>query len=269
MSGRFSHNKTFGSSLESPATLGRIIQYIKDQGVSNYCTAFARASAASYFFGHEMSAEFQTAKEGQELGYPIYNGADTNSADIAAEEFGFLLDASSPLKFEKDGWTKPADWTQYPPELDAQAFPNSAVPFNAYPDYQSIKAALISGNPENAVVIASGYWYQEWNDSAAILPVPTTNPITRHVYLFVDFKMIGGKEYLVAQLSQGTDEWDGGVCYMSEEVVNTAFKNPSFNGLGCEIYRKGAFNVVQTKVKLLHQLLDVLGRLRDLLLGRP
>lgn len=267
LKGALSHNKTFGAPAILPPTLNRTPRFVKDQGFSNYCTAAARSAAASYFFGSEMSFEYMTAKEGQVAGTPIYNGANPNTADTAGEEYGFLPQGLCPLSFKEDGWSVPADWRNYNKSLDEDAVENTMVPFNVYPDYQSIKAALVSGNPDNAVVVANGFWYQEFNDSGALLPVPKQQPISRHSYIFIDYKTIHGTEYLVAQLSQGTDFGYNGVFYMSEECVNYIFSNPSFNGLGCTIGRKGVPNPIQTKISLLHRLVDALGRLYSKLIG--
>lgn len=268
LKGRFSHSKTFGSTDTVPATLNRVVSYIKDQGPSSYCTSAARSAAGSYFFGQDMSFEFQTAKEGEVAGSPIFNGSQPQTGDTACEEYGFLQSTLSPLTFAANGWIMPADWTRYQPSLDTQAIGNTAVSFNVYPDYQSIKSALIAGNVDNAVVVANGFWYQEWNTSpTAILPMPGI-AISRHSYIFIDFKILpNGTEVLIAQLSQGTGFGDGGLFYFSEEVLNTAFANPTFNGLGCTIFRKGAINPVQTKISLLQKLIVILGQLYTALGG--
>lgn len=266
--GQFSHNKTFGAPAVSPLTIGRTAKFIKDQGYTNYCTAAARSVAASYFHDKEMSFEYMTAKEGEEGGTPIYQGADPNIADRACANYGFLPAERSPLTFQQDGWLTPAEWQRYAPELDGEAITYSiGLPYNVYPDFQSIKNALVMGTPENAVVVANGFWYDTWNNAVnGIVPVPATAPITRHSYLFIDFTTINGQEYLVAQLSQGKNYGNGGLLFMSEEVVNTAFKYPAWNGLGCTIFRKAGADRVQTQINVLTRLVLLLGEMRDFLL---
>src|SRR5665213_3072234 len=121
LNGRFSHSASFGAITAAPPTLGRVVQYIKDQWTTNYCTAAARSAAGSYLFGQNMSFEFQTAKEGQFAGAPIFGGTDPNIADKASEEYGFLPDEQSPHHFATDGWQIPAEWQLYPATLDGQA----------------------------------------------------------------------------------------------------------------------------------------------------
>lgn len=266
---RFSHAKTFGAPTELlPQTLGRTVLYIKDQGTSNYCTAAARSAAGSYLWGREMSFEYQTAKEGEVLGAPIYFGTDPNTADKACELYGFLPNEDSPEHFFQDGWTKPADWRFYPPVLDGTATQYIVgTPFNVYPDFDSIKEALFQGKDDNAVVVANGYWFDNWEDLADyFVPMPG-NMVTRHSYLFIDWTTLNGKEYLIAQLSQGTAYGNGGILLMSKETVNAAFKNPALNGFGCTIFRKGLITPIQTEINLFTRLVIKLGEWRDYLRG--
>lgn len=264
----FSHSRSFQGIAAIPSTLGRSPLYLRDQKTSNFCTSAARSVAGSYLFGRDMSFEYQTAKEGQVAGAPIFNGADPAKADTASEEYGFLPSEQSPLSFALNGWQTPAEWQQYPSVLDGQAAVNTGfTPYNVYPDYDSIKAALISGQTDNSVVIANGYWFASWNQSmGGIIPTPADSPITRHSYLFIDFKTFpDGVERLVAQLSQGNDFGDDGLLYFSKDAVNTAFKNPMLNGLGCTIYRKSSTNPVQTQISKLQQVIQLCGELLTLL----
>jgi hypothetical protein len=263
-SGLLSHENTFGNSLSFPPTLGRTPQYIQDQQNTDYCTAFARAAAASYLLGKQVSTEYQTAKEGELNKSPIYNGTTPNIADGVGPNYGHLPDEQSPLHFATDGWIKPAVWQNYPPTLDGQAIVNAqGQPFDVNPDYVSIKSALLQGQADNAVVVANGFWYSEWNANLmGIVPFPRSSPITRHSYLFIDWKTIGATEYLVAQLSQGTSFGDGGVLYMSEAAVNAAFANPILNGIGCEITRKGTgATPVQLEISAFQKAIQYLGEI--------
>lgn len=265
--GTNSYSKTFGATAALPATLGRIAKYIKDQGPTNYCTAAARSASGSYLWDQEMSFEWQTGKEGQVLGQPIFNGTDPNTADAASEEYGFLPDKDCPLKFSTSGWEIPAEWQEYAVSLDQEGkLYTGFAPYNVYPDYDSIKQALFQGNADGAIVIANGFWFQSWNNPiGGIVPTPGDSPTTRHSYTFIDWKTINGQEYLVAQLSQGTALGDNGLLYISENAVNTAFKNPAFNGLGCTIYRKGATNPIQTEISLYQRLVMLLGEIVGLI----
>ncbi|MDE2102086.1 MAG: hypothetical protein KGL39_32875 [Patescibacteria group bacterium] len=215
-----------------------------------------------------MSFEYQTAKEGEEAGAPIYYGADPNQADQAIEDYGFLPSLMAPFSFQYDGWLKPADWHNYDPKLDGDAILSRAQGYNVYPDYDSIKQALVAGMADNAIVVPNGFWYSNWTpDINGILPMPNGSPISRHSYMFIDYKTINGTEYLVAQLSEGKQWGVGGTCYMSKECVNTAFASPLWNGLGCTIYRKSPATAITVKISIMQKLLVKLLELKDLLMG--
>lgn len=268
--GTLSHKKTFGSPIAAPATLGRTAAFLRNQGTTNYCTAAARSAAGSYLYKNNMSFEYMTAKEGEVAGSPIFNGADPSAADAAIAQYGFLPTQSSPHNFGIEGWNTPAIWQNYPPALDGIAILNCpGTPYNVYPDYASIKAALISGVSENAVVVANGFWYGEWNyPTDGKVVAPFTSPITRHSYLFIDFRMFpDGVERLVAQLSQGTSFGENGLIYMDQPTVDKAFKYPSLNGLGCTISRLEGATPIQTHISQIQAMIMKLGELLDKVRG--
>jgi hypothetical protein len=214
-----------------------------------------------------MSFEYQTAKEGEQAGTPIYNGADPNTASKASETYGFLPTEQSPFSFEKDGWLTPAQWENYPPALDGQAIVNDGIEsYNVDPTYAGIKNALIIGNEQNSIVVANGFWYREWNNAVGgIVSIPATSPITRHSYVFIDFlTMPDGTERLVAQLSQGTGFGVQGCLYFSPEAVNTAFASPIYNGIGCEQFMQSN-NPQNELIGAYERLIEVLGQIMSLL----
>lgn len=270
--GKESHRKAFGTALIAPPTLGRKAKYIKDQSFSNYCTAAARSAAGSYLFGREMSFEYQTAKEGQVSGMPISMGTSPQIADDASTTYGFLPDEQSPMHFQQQGWQQPAEWQLYPKNLDGQAIAFiPAQPYNVFPDYDSIKSALIQANDDNGVVIANGFWWDNWNSGASVLPLPYGSPSTRHDYLFIDYEtQSDGVERLVLQLSQGTEFGSGGLLYASKEVINAAWKYPAYNGIGCEVFRLADGDPTPAQLANFKEiLLNILGIIRDWVTNHP
>jgi hypothetical protein len=136
-----------------------------------------------------MAPEWQTASEGLEAGAPIFDGTDPHIAIDAALNRGFLAVKDCPFSFATDGFNVPAIWANYLTTTDAQAIlykPGSV--YSVSPDYDSIKEALFQANAENGVVMAFGYWYDEFNIAAmtpiarGIVPVPTASAIDRHAY---------------------------------------------------------------------------------------
>lgn len=270
----YSHRHTFGSVVGTlPPTLGRVPVSIKDQGTTNYCTAFATSSAAEYHEKMLLSPEYSTAKEGEYQGSPIYGGTSPTVALETGRRYGFLPFEQSPLRFDKDGWITPARWQNYPPHLDGQAITHRQDSYyKVGASYDAIKNALFQAKDENSVVIMFGKWFQEFNevDNTGIVKKPTSQYVTLHAYIFYDWMMCAdGKERLKAQLSQGQNFGDRGTLYFDRDCITATFGNSIFSGTGAFIFRddKGQNNQV-VQAEIYYRLLDILGRLLALLKQR-
>lgn len=266
------YHPTFGTTIDAlpglPSDgLGRVPLVIKDQGVSNFCTAFGISSQKEYTSNVQMSPEYQTALEGELNGSPIFSGADPDLA-MASGLKGILPQTSSPYTFQTNGWTDPAYFVNYDQSLAGvasqfkeESYYSLTHPLSVSSDFDTFDSIRIGlWDSKTEVVIAFGWWYQEWNvlGGDGIVQMPT-NPVTRHCYLFIDFKVINGVEYLVAQLSSGKKLGDNGLLYFPREVVNYAWKNPYWNGLRLYIYRdKG--ETITTGFDLEAFLADAVGR---------
>lgn len=269
----YSHARTFGApAISLPAEFTYTPISIKDQGYTSYCTAFSTTAASEYQEGIELSEEYTTAKIGEVAGAPIIDGAQPTDALTSGIDYGYLPKEQSPLSFERDGWTFPADWRNFPPILDGQSIMHRKDSYyKVSPTYDKIKEAIFQAREDKGVVVAMGFWYSNFNEvgTSGIVTIPVSSPITRHAYLYTGWKVINGTEYLVAQLSQGKGYGDGGLLYFSREVINAAWKNALFNGIGCFIYRDDTGqHTEEVLTKKYYRLIDLLGQLLDLLRGR-
>lgn len=255
-------SKKFGSVFDNLKAmpkegLGRRPQWVKDQGDTNYCTAYGVSSASEYQEGIELSPEYQAAREGQLAGSPIVNGCDMRTALSSAVKFG-ALPSPAPLRFpdtegEHDGWIKPALPQSFPSALDSQAEPHKkgsyyAVTFGGREDldaFDSARVALWFGHPTNAVIIAGGFWFNEFNypQKSGLVGNPT-KPITRHCYLIIAWKIIEGIEVIGIQSPQGKDHGDGGLIWLTREQFNYAWKNPLYNGLCMYLFHDKEENLI-------------------------
>lgn len=267
----YSHEKTFGApTIPLPPTLGRMVGPIKDQGTSSYCTAFACSSASEYQERITLSPEYQTAKEGENQGSPIYNGTNPRNALSTATKYGSLPDEQSPLKFFKDGWQLPAQWQNYPPKLDGQAISHRKDSYyNVTKTYQGMKDALFQAKAENGVVMIFGKWFSQWNNPiGGIVPTPATSAITLHAYVAYDWVVCAdGVERIKCQLSQGSGFGDGGTLYLSSECIAATFGN-AWSGTGAYIFRDAngqtnstvSLTYIEQLVATLQQLVALLSR---------
>lgn len=278
----YDFKKTFGvtkSTLELlPETLNRVPLSIKDQQFTNFCTGYGVSAASEYQEGIELSPEYQTAKIGQIYGQPILNGAEPRSALKSAVTYGSLPQSLSPYRLNQDGQEKVANWDAWPEALDQLAAKHKKKRYYrvtyGYPDdldvFDSIKIGLWFAKESKGVVVAFGNWYEEWNHAQpkGIVSVPQTQSYSRHCYLFIDWKQIDGKEYLVAQLSSGTLFGDRGLLYFSREAVNEAYRNPIINGLGLYILVDEVENtIVPVGTSFGSTIINLVGRLYDFFKG--
>lgn len=107
----FAHHRLFGAASLSalPADgLGRKPLAIKNQGFSQFCTAFGTSSAFEYQEGVIFSPEYQAAKIGYLTGEPIVNGADPRAALKAICAYGSLPQTLAPFRLNVQDPTAPA-----------------------------------------------------------------------------------------------------------------------------------------------------------------
>lgn len=255
-----SHAKRFGSAILAnfpSGGLGRVRMVPPDQEDTEFCTAFGESVSQGYEQGILMSAEYQTAKEGEFIGAPITAGADPVPSMMATTVNGSLPLVSAPFTMQEKGPDYIADWTNWPTILDSVAknyLPG--VPYYVdgnYDIFDNIRNALLQAHlaGEKGVVKAFGFWYESWNTEAfnpalkGVLSIPTDQPISRHRYNFIDGKTINGQLYLVAALTQGADFGDAGFLYMDRATINYVFANAVVNGLGLYINRSKVSHMAQ------------------------
>lgn len=249
----WSHKDAFGAAVVIPASLNRSTLPVDDQDLpmpTNFCTAYGTSKAIGYQRGKDMSPEYQAAVIGAFAGQPIMDGTDPATAMQAAVLNGSLSKQYAPYTLAQKGAAFIAQYANWPSILSKLALPNAPTGWFAVADapafdvFDDIREALTVAQSDNGVVMGFGFWYEEWNDAAndpekkGVMPVPTSAPISRHNYDYVDFKTLAdGTQVLVAQLSEGTDFGDQGFCYFPRETVNVAWANMIANQTGLYIFR--------------------------------
>lgn len=225
----FDANRYFGApdlSMLPPNGLGRKVNYIVNQIFSQFCTACATSVASSYQEANRLfSFEWQAAKIGQLSGESIVNGADPRKALGTAVTYGSLPQELAPLTLAKDGDIKCADWNNWNPGLDLKAAPyeKQSIFWITGPDmFNAICQQLVQHQKENMVAIAATRWYVPGDFKGHLKFDPNANT-GRHMYLFIDYKIIDHTKYLVLQNSYGIDTGDNGLFYVAQPDVNAAF----------------------------------------------
>lgn len=241
----FAHSRLFGaaplSALPSHG-LGRSPVAIKNQGTTLFCTAFGTAAASEYQEDIELSPEFQVAAISRIAGAPILMGADPRDALKALVAYGSLPQHLAPLSLQTHPPEQVADLRNWPQELidRAKAYGKAAfIPVDGpYDHFDNIRNALFLGQKDKQAVVAFGRWYRGWNNVGADGIIPDDQSVLHgyHCFLFPDWTIIDGVEYLIAQNSYGPGFGKGGLQYFSRKIVNEAWKPDSLWGDGIGLF---------------------------------
>jgi hypothetical protein len=222
--------------------LGRSPIAIKDQRGTLFCTAYGTAAASEYQEGIELSPDFQVAAVSRVAGAPILNGADPRDALNALPTFGSLAQHLSPFSLDTHGAAFVANLDNWPADLIEKAKEHAKAAYirinGPHDTYDNIRNALYMGQAENQAVVAFGRWYRGWNNvgPSGIVPDDQSALHGYHCYIFIDWTIIDGVEYLVAQNSYGTAFGKGGLQYFSRKIVNEAWKPDSLWGDGIGLF---------------------------------
>lgn len=240
----YSHFKRFeplyGATVpQFPLTLGRQKRVILDQGNSDECTAFQGATRAGYRFGQDFSHKWQGAKEGEIAGVSIINGADPRTALAVPNTFGALPLSVEPSTVAQLTPQQYLDWHSWPLALDKSAALSMEVAYNLvdgpYDHFDNIRTVLQQGLSENEVVLVFSSWFDEWNHTNGIMPIPKSTSQVNHAHLFIDWELINGEPMLVDHLSQGTGFGADGFGFFDRALVNDQVEK---GNMGCYIFRQ-------------------------------
>lgn len=221
LSKSFSHAKFYGATT-IPTTLGRPRRALEDQRNTLRCAPYAAAVNGGYIHGFRFSPEWQTDKIKRIQGYSVdLYGSEPNAAmksQVYSYNGGYLLDTQ---------------WDYLRAELlDSNASANGDAAYlkvtahDGIDTFDAIREALtLSYNPTTrlgACVQAFGRFYSEW-EHADIIPTSYLSFAGWHSYLFIDFQVENGIQYLVAQNSYATRSGKDGFHRFPREVVNREF----------------------------------------------
>lgn len=251
----FNHQVFFGATARQlkalPRSLGRTPRKIKNQGNTNFCTAFATSTASEFQEGIELSPEFQAAKIGEHSGYPITDGADPRKALEAARIFGSAPQDKVGYSLANKSDAFLADWNNWPQPLDMLAYPyEKASYFNinkgSFDPYDNIRLALTDAYTANGVGMAFTQWKGDtWNYAENGFVDTLGGKVGGyHAYVYLDYdSTYKGTEVLVVQNSVGEEYGDKGLQYFTREVINDIYKDPlsgayMFRDLSPELIKK-------------------------------
>jgi len=197
---------------------------IKNQGETDFCSAYAIAAVSEDQEGTELLPEFQFFKTKELSGDPEEWGADLRVACKSAVKFGSLPFSG----FEQIKGRSRAEILNkkyWPNSAEEVALVHKKETFFAvsgrYDTFDNIRVALWQHRAKKCTIVTGALWRQEWLDAPlGIIPKVYQDAGFGHAFKIFGQKMVGGELHLMAQLSQGDNVGDNGIFYFPREVVN-------------------------------------------------
>lgn len=196
---------------------------IKDQGDTDFCSAYAVTEVSEDQEGVELSPEYQFYSTKRITGDPEAWGADLRSACKSAAKYG-----SVPMKvcLSMKGMPREVilDQTKWDKSLDMMAEIYKKESFfsvdGPYDTFDNIRAALFSHRNDKCSIVTGACWKNAWITAEnGIIPDVEGNGFG-HAFKLFGQKNINGELYIVAQLSNSATVGDGGLYYFNRTVTN-------------------------------------------------
>lgn len=199
---------------------------IKDQGDTDFCSAFAVTSVSEDQEGIELLPEYQffstkrITKEFEEW------GADLRSAMKSAVKFGSVPTSTLPQMAgrPRSFILNEANWPKNVDHLAKEYSKETYFKIEGKHDcFDNIRASLWQHRGEKSTIVTGAKWINDW--------VTVKNGIIRegngdgfgHAFKLFGQKVIDGEIFLVAQLSNGENIGDSGIFYFNREIANREF----------------------------------------------
>lgn len=204
---------------------------IKDQGNSDFCTAYSAVTLSEYQEGIDLSPEYQMMKTRRIMGEIESWGGDLRSACKALVKYGSLPEIRLPEEFKYNGNNREfvLNWNNWAKEIDKEAaiqrkssYYKVSGRYDTFDDYRCTMWANIG---EKRAILTGAVFKDEWIQAGrGIIPKKYSDEGGfAHAFIIVGSKEIEGELYLIAQLSNGSDIGDKGFFYFPREVVNREF----------------------------------------------
>lgn len=196
---------------------------IKDQGGTDYCSAFAGTAVSEDQEQIELCPFYQFHKTKLIEGNDAW-GADLRSSAKSFTKFGSLAKGMSPYTID-DSREDIIKGTKLTLEHDKEARKHRKASFlkveGPYDFFDNIRATLWKFRGDRRSVVIGLTWCYEWMDAPYGIINTVGTPAFGHAFKVYGADTFNGKLYLKAQLSNGTEIGDKGIFYISREIINT------------------------------------------------
>ncbi len=204
---------------------------VKNQGSSDFCTAFATTLSSEVQEKLELEPAYSFAKTKQIMGDPNGWGADLRSACKAHQKYGAISENNSSMSLKTDSIAILRDWKNWHKQFDVMAKMHRKQSYfradkGNYDKFDNLRASLWQHRKEKRFVVTGSMWRPIWQNARIPKGKPTGG--YGHAFVIIGQKMIDGEPHLEIQNSYGENAGDKGRYYFPREVVNREFKFGSY-----------------------------------------
>ena len=228
----FNFGKVFGTIdlSEIPADFIVAEPKQKDQGDTDFCSAFSSTSASEPQEGVELNPFWQFAVSKVISGDPEAWGQTLENAIKVHTKYGAINESDfdrgefgdEELRYIKN----------YPEELFEKAEEHKKQSYFEAKGYKetfdSYRACLWANRTTKRLLITGVILHDSWIDSQDGIIKESGNPVSGDACIIIGQKTIDGEPYLIAQLSAGEKIGDKGKLYYSREMINKYFNFGGF-----------------------------------------
>lgn len=211
---------------------------IKDQGNTDFCTAYAVTSVSEDQEGFELNPHYVFAKTRLLSKEPLQKwGANLRDACQALVKFGSITQDVYPFGDKDQNKDRDflADFNNWNPDLDMLAWDHAKNSFfrvdtGPFDTFDNIRVALMDNKDHMRSIVTGSNWFDSWTkaDRGLVSEEEPKGSVGGHAFKVFGFTTIDDIEYLVAQLSNGTNIGDGGIFYFPRAIVNKYFTFGAF-----------------------------------------
>jgi len=231
---------------------------IKNQGDTDFCTAFALTAVSEIQEEIELDPLWQFAKIKQLEGNWETWGADLRMACKSAVKFGSLPEGLSPYHLDDKNRDFLANWANWDSELDLPAqYHEKKTYWSVDNGFEGFRMALYL----NKTAILTGVlWCNEWTYSEGGIINKKGTPTEGHSLAVIGWKTINNALYLVVQNSYGDDVGDKGLYYFHRDLVDKMFifGGFAFVDLSPEEAKKLAWSL---RIKIMEKIKNILTKI--------
>ena len=229
----YSYHKTFGAistALALPDEYFAGHPVVKNQYLSQFCTAFGAYAVAACEDGVDFSPEWFFAQEKALTGDPLDQPEDLRTPCNTACQKGFLPQAQAPFTLADKDPLFLADARNWPASgLTAASIYKKKSYFHVEGDFDAVRRVLYENSKFKRAILTGVLWYNDWTTAPnGIVPDFSISPAGLHCIAIIGFTKKNGIDYLVVQNSYGEEIGDHGLFYFDRATFNENFTEPMF-----------------------------------------